>query len=146
MDSILVDFQLARYASPVTDLSYFFYMSTDRKFLDEHYDRLIYMYYVTLSAILRQCNLKVEEIYPKSVFEKHLSTYAVYGLVEALISMKIITAAPEEAIKMTELRYLHPDDLCQYELENQCLYIERVNGVVDHFFARKYSLSGVLNE
>ncbi|XP_068633538.1 uncharacterized protein [Battus philenor] len=145
VDSLLVDFQLSRYASPVTDLSYFFYMSTESSFLDKHYDSLINIYYGTLSAVLRQCDLFAEDIYPRGVFQKHLEDYSVYGLVEALISMKIITAESEEVTKLTEMKYNQPDELCQYELENQSLYTERVNGVVNHFFKKNYALYNVLS-
>ncbi|KPJ08483.1 hypothetical protein RR48_12236 [Papilio machaon] len=146
VDSLLVDFQLVRYASPVTDLSYFFYMSADRHFLHQHYDQLINIYYGTLSAVIRQCDLNIEEIYPKDIFYKHLREYSVYGLIEALISMKIITAEPEEAAKMVDMKYNHPNILCQYESKNRTLYIDRVNSVVDHFFQKNYSLYNVLNQ
>lgn len=128
----------------MTDISYFLYMSTDRSFLSANYDRILDIYYNTVSAVLRQCNLDIEDVYPKRVFYKHLKDYSVFGLIEALVSMKIITADVDEAMKMTGqiCKEKLPEDLS----ENQSLYIERVNGVVDDFFERGYSLNAVLND
>lgn len=145
MDVLFVDFQLVRYASPVTDLSYYLYMSTDQEFLSKYYQQLVNIYYGTLSAVLRQCNLDVANIYPKNILEKHLREYSVLGLLEALVSMKIITAQSEEALKMTEIKYQKSEDSLQYETENHMLYVERVNGVVNDFFEREYSLDSLLN-
>lgn len=96
-----------------------------------------------MSAVLRQCNLDIEDVYPKRVFDKHLKEYTVFGLIESLVSMKIITAEVEEAIKMTGQICMEklPEDLSP----NGSLYVERVNGVVDDFFERGYSLNAVLN-
>ncbi|CAH0715517.1 unnamed protein product, partial [Brenthis ino] len=145
VDVLFVDFQLVRYASPVTDLSYYVYMSTDQEFLSKYYQQLVNIYYGTLSAVLRQCNLDVANIYPRNILEKHLREYSVLGLLEALISMKIITAQSEEALKMTEMKYQKSEDSLQYETENHLLYVERVNGVVNDFFERGYSLDSLLN-
>ncbi|XP_052741503.1 uncharacterized protein LOC112055160 [Bicyclus anynana] len=120
VDVLFVDFQLVRYASPATDISYFLYMATDPKTLSKHYHQLIDIYFGTLSAVLRQCDLNVEDVYPRSIFMKHLKDYSVLGLLEALISMKIITAEAEDALKMKSMKY-HAEEPCQYETQNQPL-------------------------
>lgn len=120
-------------------------MSTDYEFRCKHYDRVLALYYGTLSAVIRQCDLEVDEIYPESVFREHLKVYSVFGLMEALVSMKIITALPEEALKMTEEKYKCCEHvLCEGDLCDSSLYVERVNGVVNDFFAKGYSLDAVL--
>lgn len=96
-----------------------------------------------MSAVLRQCNLDVEDVYPKRLFEKHIQEYSVFGLIEALVSMKIITADCEEASKMTGQMCM--EELPENLLPNRSLYVERVNGVVNDFFERGYSLDAVLN-
>ncbi|XP_072948773.1 uncharacterized protein [Epargyreus clarus] len=146
VDAVLIDYQLARYASPVTDLSYFLYMSTDHEFLVKHYDSILNIYYGTLSAVLRCCNLNVEDVYPRYIFQEHLVEYSVFGLIEALISMKIITAVAEEAAEMTDMKYHFSEGLCEYVSHNQSIYVERVNGVVNDFFERGYSLDNILDK
>ncbi|CAD0201318.1 unnamed protein product [Chrysodeixis includens] len=147
VDVIFFDYQLTRYASPVTDISYYLYMSTDGEFLRKHYSFIIEIYYGTLSAVLRQCDLDVDEIYPRSIFEKHLKDYSVLGLLEALVSMMIITAPYEEAIKMTEMKYEHEDEeIYENGYQNHNEYADRVNGIVNDFFERNYSLDALLSK
>ncbi|KOB79293.1 putative Juvenile hormone-inducible protein [Operophtera brumata] len=143
VDVILIDYQLTRYASPVTDIAYFMYMSTEKELREKHYETLLEIYYGTLEAVLRECSLKIEDIYPKEIFKSHLQKYSVLGLVEALISMMIITAPSEEALKMTEIKYqFGNEEFC----ESQCKiwFKTRVNDVVQDFFSRNYSLDTVL--
>lgn len=136
---------MARIASPVTDISYFLYMSTDYDFLKKHYYHVLDVYYGTLAAILRQCNLDVNEIYPQSIFQKHLREYTVLGLIEALVSMMIITAENEDAFRMTEMKHEDPNKIfCESEKEVRHLFVERVNGIVSDFFEKNYSLDAVL--
>lgn len=122
-------------------------MSTERELLFEHYDSLIRVYYGTLAGVLRQCNLKVEEVYPIEIFKQQLKKYSVLGLIEALVSMKIITADSEYATKMTEMKHKNPDHcLYDYDSENQNTFIERVNMIVDSFFHCNYSLTEIMNK
>lgn len=145
MDVILVDFQLMRFASPVTDIAYFLYMCTEREVLSVHYETVLDFYYGTLSAVFRECNMDPEEIYPKKVFESQLREYSVLGLVEALISMMIITAPFEDALKMTEIKYQFCNEGIR-ESEGNVLFKKRVNDVVHDFFSRNYSLDAVLSK
>ncbi|XP_045498257.1 uncharacterized protein LOC123696229, partial [Colias croceus] len=144
VDVVLVDYQLARFASPVTDISYFLYMSANYDFLSKYYDQLLDIYYGTVAGILRECDIDIEETFPRHILQDHLKEYSVLGLVEALISMKIVTAESEEAQKMLEMKHQAPNDLHEYETQNQIMFVERVNGIVKFFFERNFTLDGVL--
>ncbi|CAF4903798.1 unnamed protein product [Pieris macdunnoughi] len=143
VDAIFVDYQLVRFASPVTDISYFIYMCTDFHFLSKYYDQLLNIYHGTCSAVLRECNIDIEDVYPRAVFDEQLKEHSQFGLVEALISMKIITAESEEAQKMTEIKRQVTNDaqIEEYEIQNQDIFVNRVNGIVNFFFERNYSLN-----
>lgn len=143
MDVILIDYQLSRNASPVTDIAYFMYMSTEKELREKHYETLLEIYYGTLAAVLRECNLNVDDIYPRHIFKSHLLKYSVFGLVEALISMMIITAPSEEALKMTEINYQFANEEF-YEYQHENWFSERLNDVVNDFFSRNYSIDAVL--
>lgn len=143
VDVILIDYQLTRYASPVTDIAYFMYMSTEKELRGKHYETLLQIYYGTLAAVLRECNLNVDFIYPRYIFESHLQEYSVFGLVEALISMMIITAPSEEALEMTEINYQFANEgFHEHRCDNW--FKDRVNDVVEDFFSRNYSIDAVL--
>ncbi|XP_063535938.1 uncharacterized protein LOC134745781 [Cydia strobilella] len=149
VEVIFIDHQLSWYASPVSDISYFLYMSTEQELLSQHYEALINVYYGTLAGVLRQCNLKIEQVYPERIFRQHLKEYSVLGLIEALVSMKIITADNDDAMKMTEMRYTKSDveyaGIDEHTFSNQNLFIERVNAIVNSFFQMDYSLTSVIN-
>lgn len=119
-------------------------MSTNKEFLSINYEKLINIYYGTLSGVLRQYNLDINYIFPRFIFEEHLKKYSILGLLEALISMKIITAESDEAFKMTEIKYQPSEETFPYETQNHALFVERVNGAVDYFFERGYSLDSLL--
>ncbi|XP_053609764.1 uncharacterized protein LOC128674844 [Plodia interpunctella] len=145
IEVISVDYQISRYASPVTDLSYFLYMCADEDLLNDHYERLINLYHKTLAAVLRECYLDVNDVYPEQILKQHLKKYSVLGLIEALISLKIITAVSEEAIEMVKMRYDIAEEVnYDGESNNESLFVKRVNGVVNDFFRRGYSLDDVL--
>ena len=65
----LLDFQLFRVASPVTDLLYFIYICTDSTFRKAHLKSLIEVYYSTLVAQIKDYNLDPDVIYPEIIFQ-----------------------------------------------------------------------------
>lgn len=65
----LLDFQLFRVASPVTDLLYFIYVCTDSTFRKDHLKSLIKVYYSTFAAQIKDYNLDPELVYPEKVFQ-----------------------------------------------------------------------------
>ncbi|VVC89213.1 unnamed protein product [Leptidea sinapis] len=146
VDLVFVDYQMARLASPVTDISYFFFMTSDYEFLKHNYDHLLYIYYATLSASLHECKVNAEEVFPRRIFEEHLKKYSILGLIEALISMKIITAESDEAHKMTEMKHQSCNGLHQFETQNQSLFVNRVNGIANFYFERNYSIDHFVSE
>ncbi|GBP25971.1 hypothetical protein EVAR_84530_1 [Eumeta japonica] len=145
IDLCFIDYQLMRYASPVTDISFYLSMSTGRGLRCRHYARLLDIYYGTLAAVLRQGSLDVNEVYPREIFERHLRKYSVLGLVEALIALKIITGDSEAALDVSEMNE-KVTDVPAVDEGREALYIDRVNGVVDDFFSNGYSLDEVLGE
>lgn len=48
----LIDFQLARYASPALDLLYFIFCNTQKELRDQHYEEFLRVYHSTLSKHL----------------------------------------------------------------------------------------------
>lgn len=119
------------------------YMSTEKELRGKHYETLLEIYYGTLAAVLRECYLNVDDIYPRHIFKSHLQKYSVFGLVEALISMMIIIAPSEEALKMTDINnQFANEEFCEY---HKNWFGERVNGLVEDFFSRNYSIDAVIN-
>lgn len=56
----LIDWQFARYASPVTDLVLYLFCSTTKELRDEHFDDFLKIYHESLSDLLQRCVSKLQ--------------------------------------------------------------------------------------
>ena len=71
-DIIVIDFQLARCASPVLDLVFFMYACTDQPLRDEYYHTILKDYYTELVKSIKLFNIDPDVVYPFSVFQKEV--------------------------------------------------------------------------
>lgn len=69
-------------ASPICDLTYFFYTAVSE---DEFgcYENLLNEYYDVLSETIKKLGSDPEKLFPKSVIKEHWRKYAKYGLILA---------------------------------------------------------------
>uniref|UniRef100_A0A182M746 CHK kinase-like domain-containing protein n=1 Tax=Anopheles culicifacies TaxID=139723 RepID=A0A182M746_9DIPT len=75
----MIDFQLARYSSPVLDISFFVYSCTSQELRAAHYQDLLDAYYGGLAEMLRDLGSDPEVVFPYSELEKELKQYARFG-------------------------------------------------------------------
>lgn len=81
---LMLDFQLARCASPILDLSFFIYSCTDKTLWDEHFHDLLKIYHNELSNSVSLLGSDPEKLYPWDTFMKEVKEMFVFGLVFAL--------------------------------------------------------------
>ncbi|KAF5275163.1 hypothetical protein FQR65_LT04195 [Abscondita terminalis] len=79
-----LDWQLARYGSPVLDLSQFLFTCTEKSLRDEHYHDLINAYYTSLHDYMQQLGSNPEKWFPMTALNEHLKKYSLYGLCMAI--------------------------------------------------------------
>lgn len=60
----IIDYQLARLASPATDISFFIYSCTLQDLREKHYDELIKIYHESLSDLLIKLNCNPQKLFP----------------------------------------------------------------------------------
>ena len=72
---LLLDFQLARVASPVLDLSFLVYACSDKKLLDEHFDEMLKTYHSTLANGIKSLGSDPEHVYPWFLFEEEVRIF-----------------------------------------------------------------------
>lgn len=65
----MIDFQLARFASPVIDISFFIYSCTTEELRAQHYDDLIKTYHNSLSQLITDFGSNPEYLFPFSALE-----------------------------------------------------------------------------
>uniref|UniRef100_A0A182N5A7 CHK domain-containing protein n=1 Tax=Anopheles dirus TaxID=7168 RepID=A0A182N5A7_9DIPT len=76
----MIDFQLARYSSPVLDISFFLYSCTSQALRDAHYQELLDAYYGGLAEMLRDLGSDPDVIFPYTELQKELKQYARFGV------------------------------------------------------------------
>ena len=73
---LMLDFQLARCASPVLDISFLIYSCTDKNLRDKHFDDLLEIYYKELSKSIQSLGSNPTKIYSWTTFKKEvISTF-----------------------------------------------------------------------
>lgn len=98
MEAKLIDFQMSRYAPPVLDIIHYLYTCTEKPLRDEHFIAFMNAYHETLGQKLKSCGLRIEEIYPRSIFNRQLQLYGVYGLIMGAFSLPFFVSNANEVL------------------------------------------------
>ncbi|KAH8309694.1 hypothetical protein KR067_000028 [Drosophila pandora] len=98
VEAKLIDFQMSRYAPPVLDIIRYLYTCTEKPLRDEHFIAFMNAYHETLDQKLKSCGLRIEEIYPRSVFNRQLQLYGVYGLIMGAFSLPFFVSNANEVV------------------------------------------------
>ncbi|CAH0730050.1 unnamed protein product, partial [Brenthis ino] len=96
IETIIVDYQMVSFGSPIVDILHFLYTGTDREFRKNHMDNLKDLYHKTMTRHLEMFDLDISKIYPRSVFEKDFKENLLYGLFITLYALRLcLTDEPE---------------------------------------------------
>lgn len=90
-----LDFQLCRYASPVLDLSYFLFTSTNAALRNEHLPNLYRVYYESLAATIKTLGSDPETLFSWTTFQQHLKRFGGYGFIMTMLQMDDIVPEDE---------------------------------------------------
>lgn len=71
-EALVLDFQLARCASPITDLSFLIYSCTRKSFRDQHYDDILKLYHSEVSSAIKSLGSDPEKVFPWDLFMKEV--------------------------------------------------------------------------
>ncbi|CAK1550262.1 unnamed protein product [Leptosia nina] len=125
---IPIDFQTLRHGNVISDLVYFIFTGSDKKFRDQYYCKCLDHYYSQLALTLTRLGLEPMKIYPREDFEYELKKASSYGLLAAILCLLIITVDPKDAPKVDE--NLQQKDFAVRPNER---YAERINDVIEDF-------------
>ena len=140
------DYQLAKYASPVLDLSFFMFMNIEADMIDIIWDELLQLYHQTLMELLTsvlKCNESDTRLlsYSFEKFQDHFANYALYGCMVAAWFLPIMLCDLE---RCRAIEAAFEKDSFSQELKDVTLpaggieAIERVTAVTKHAFNRGY--------
>jgi hypothetical protein len=98
-----LDWQIVRYATPITDISYFLFTITTREFRKKHYKELLDIYYKSLANFMRKLGSDPEKLYPETIFHEHLIKFGRFGLFMCCMLLPIITTRTEDVPNLDEM-------------------------------------------
>ncbi|XP_014483034.1 PREDICTED: uncharacterized protein LOC106748726 [Dinoponera quadriceps] len=95
-EALMLDFQISRCASPVTDLSFLIYSCTDKTFRDQHFDDMLKIYHSELSDGVKSLGSDPERVYPWNLFLKEVKEQFFFGLFASLeiIPLSLLEVSP----------------------------------------------------
>lgn len=82
--ALMLDFQLARCASPIIDLSFLIYACTLKSFRDQYFDEILQMYHSELSSVIKLLGSDPKKLYPWDLFMKEVKEQFVFGVFASL--------------------------------------------------------------
>ncbi|XP_017870863.1 PREDICTED: uncharacterized protein LOC108619068 [Drosophila arizonae] len=133
----LIDWQLMRYASPVTDLAYFLFTCTTRDFRRQHYESMLELYYEALRQQLIRLGERPEVVFPLSAFKQQLQEKGAVGLLLAMMVLPIVTIRSEDAPDLQAISDLVEGGAATNLRKvgflgdgNELLYKQRMRGVI----------------
>ncbi|XP_046822234.1 uncharacterized protein LOC124425658 [Vespa crabro] len=101
-EALLLDFQLARCVSPITDLSFFIYSCTD-KALRERFNEMLKIYYNKLSNTITSLGSDPEKLYSWETFMKEVKEQFFYGIVFAIEALPFTMLDNSQAFDLDTL-------------------------------------------
>uniref|UniRef100_A0A336LPX7 CSON000643 protein n=1 Tax=Culicoides sonorensis TaxID=179676 RepID=A0A336LPX7_CULSO len=96
IDVKMIDFQLARFASPALDISFFIYSCTTQDLRVTHYDDLLKAYHDALADQLKVYNLDVENVFPFRALNEEMLKSACFGIGMGIESIPFSVMDDEE--------------------------------------------------
>ncbi|KAG5668327.1 hypothetical protein PVAND_016271 [Polypedilum vanderplanki] len=100
----MIDFQLARFASPALDISFFIYSCTTEELRAQHYDDLLKAYHDSLSEIIKDFGSNPEFLFPFSALEAELKSFARFGVGMGIESIPFSVMDDNETADMEKIK------------------------------------------
>ncbi|XP_070494988.1 uncharacterized protein [Chironomus tepperi] len=97
---VLLDWQIARYVSPVIDLCYFLFMCTDHNLRAKHYDEFLSIYHHSLSEMLARMGCDVMVLFPFTALLRQMKKFGRVAIVFAAMAIPMFVTKSEDLLDM----------------------------------------------
>lgn len=124
---------MSRYTTPVLDIVYFIFTSTDKQLRTEQYENLIRIYYEHLSQHLTRLGSNPEKLFTFNDLLDQLKRFGRYGLVMATMLIPMVTTETKDIPNMDELsEQIHRGDTFDGTMikEVNIAYKDRMSDVI----------------
>lgn len=135
-----LDFQAMRYSNPTTDIIYFLYLCTDSVFRSKYMQEVLLIYYKSFESFLKLFEIDPSTMYSLDSFLEDVKETMPFGLLIALVELRIVTTTNGEDEKYNESNFDCGPNLPS-GLDSKILLGLRVNDLV-----RESIDNGVLNK
>lgn len=102
-DSMMIDFQLARSASPILDVAFFIYACSSQELRNDKYDDMLKYYHGVLSTQIKEMGSDPEKVYSWADFMDEVKNLSYFGVGFSMESTPVIILPPEEAFEMDSI-------------------------------------------
>lgn len=92
----LLDYQIGRYSSPILDLVYFLFSSTDKPLRDNYYTEVIQLYHKALSTNLTKMGSDANKLFSFEDLQAQLKEFGGYALILTPMLLNIMTTKPDD--------------------------------------------------
>ncbi|XP_014214810.1 uncharacterized protein LOC106643983 [Copidosoma floridanum] len=103
-DVLIIDFQIARCASPVLDVIFFIYQCTDKSVREGCWAVLLDDYYTELCRTMEVLGADPDKLYPKDVFRDEVQKYGLYGLMFALVNIPLSLVSENQVFDLDSIK------------------------------------------
>ncbi|XP_026472445.1 uncharacterized protein LOC113376659 [Ctenocephalides felis] len=100
---ILLDWQITRYSSPVTDITYMLFCCTDKYLRDQHYENLMRIYHKSLCSHLEALGSDSNKLFTYEALQEQLKTFSKYSLGMAIYDLPNMIANAEDIKDLDEM-------------------------------------------
>lgn len=102
-DICLVDWQISRYGSPVLDLHYNLFTSTDHEFRHKNYHNLMKHYHKTLSEIVTRLGSDIDHLFSFDDFQGQLKKFGKFAFLIGPMMTHMMLADASDIPDLDEL-------------------------------------------
>lgn len=138
-----LDWQFVHYCSPVVDLLYNLFSSTDKEFREQHYEDLLETYYTSLSDTIQKLGSDPNKLFSFEQFQGQLRRFGETALLFAPMLMLVKLVKPEHIKPMAEYaagveRGELPDLIIKLDTETQTEFSRLVNDLFNDLLNWEY--------
>lgn len=137
----ILDWQQTRFGSPMLDVMYFLFTSTDRQLRDQHMEQLLADYHRACSTLIRACGSDAERLFSFADVRQQIKEFGVHGFSLAPMFVGIMVSRSENINDVDEYanamaeQIRNGDDrvgwFMKFDEQSKAAFVERLGGVID---------------
>ncbi|XP_026746024.1 uncharacterized protein LOC113507333 [Trichoplusia ni] len=109
--AVVIDFQIMRCASPVTDLAYFIIMCSNVCQTKEEFLDAVILYYSSLKYYLGDMGIDASEAFSFDMLMEELKKYGKFGILAAITSLPLVASKRCDTLESFETLYSDLDSI-----------------------------------